>query len=177
MGVQYEHKYQIGEKVKVVKTPTVKHWNAAMDKYDGMVATVVGYFEECYKLDVDNKTWYWWPDMLQDAPKSKYTDAIEAVKRIEEALSQSDKALSKAFCEGHMCVNCAICARNKDDRGNTCPMIIMRNLCNKMMKAASEGERDDLLEAAREEFEKPKELSVAEIEKLLGYPVKVVKGE
>lgn len=175
MGAKYDHKYQIGEKVKIVKTPTVKNWNSDMDKYDGMVATVVGYFDECYKLDVDDKRWYWWPDMLQDAPKSKYTGAIEAVKRIEEALAQSDQALSKAFCEGHMCVNCDIRTRNKDDRGNTCPMLIMRNLCNKMMEVARKGERDDLLETAKKEFEKPKEMTVGEIEKLLGYSVKIVK--
>lgn len=72
-----ERKFKIGDKVRIVKIND--EVNGRANKYLNKIAVVTGYWEECYKLDVDNHAFEWYDDELELAKESIFDKLAHSI--------------------------------------------------------------------------------------------------
>lgn len=98
--------------------------------------------------------------------KEQYEIAVNALKKIRETFDKASVKVYKPICDSYMFCTSGCPFRNAKDEyaGSNCPFNIIRHAMNQIEKTMKD--RSPL---------ETKELTVAEIEELLGYKVKVVK--
>lgn len=75
-----ERKFKIGDKVKIVKIND--EVNGRANKYLNQIAVVTGYWEECYKLDVDNHAFEWYEDELELVKESIFDKLAHSIAEV-----------------------------------------------------------------------------------------------
>lgn len=78
-------KFHIGDFVKIkegLKVPNTKDLVIDMEKYCGQEARVeeISDYDNYYKLDIDDRVWYWSNDMLEPTSKKSYSVCVDGNK-------------------------------------------------------------------------------------------------
>lgn len=97
--------------------------------------------------------------------KEQYEIAVNALKKIRETFDKSAVKVYEPICDSYMFCTTGCPFRGEDEYADSnCPFNIIRHAMNRIERTMKD----------RRPLE-TKELTVAEIEELLGYKVKVIK--
>lgn len=167
-------KFKVGDKVRIKKDLSIdKTYGitvvSSMEKYAGRIMTVSRITNFGYRLKEDNEEWHWSEDTMEIVPKPTK----------EELLKMPLGTIIKTDKEGH---NIFVKVGENDFCNNDYDHIEYDNIKEDLsLDYYEEGKIIEIQEpnytTIYKEDKQVKEMTIAEIEKELGYPIKVVKED
>ena len=168
-------KFKVGEKVKIKKNLKegygFKYYVAdEMEKFKGKTVTIYSVNSEAYRIEEDNMSWDWTEDMFESSTKPTKEELLKMplgtiIKTDRDYNNIFVKVGKNDFCNDNAdhIFQCHV----EEDLTINC-----NHLGNKIIEI-QEPTYNTIYKADKE----VKEMTIAEIEKELGYPIKVVKEE
>ena len=167
-------KFKVGEKVKIKKNLKegygFKYYVAdEMEKFKGKTVTIYSVNSEAYRIEEDNMSWDWTEDMFEGL----------AITTKEELFKMPIGTKITTDLEEN---NIFVKVGENDFCNNDCDHIEYDNIKEDLsLDYYEEGKIIEIQEpnytTIYKEDKQVKEMTIAEIEKELGYPIKVVKEE
>ena len=166
-------KFKVGEKVKIKKNLKegydFKYYVAdEMEKFKGKTVTIYSVNSEAYRIEEDNMSWDWTEDMFEGLA---IITKEELFKMPLGTIIKTDKEKYNVFVkvgESDFCNN--ICDHIEDNYVND--DLSLECFGNKIIEI-----EEPTYQTIYKADDEVKEMTIAEIEKELGYPIKVVKEE
>lgn len=173
-------KYKVGDKVRIVKEKKGDEWNRAgrMDKWLGETMTISEIHFDYYKMEEDEGRWYWYVEMIEGKVTEMKKSDLIAGKHVVETREEKKYLIFDSkegkfmygICDGFMNL------KNYDES----------------LKLMDEDEDFDIMKVYELKYPaskysinraltliwertEPKEMTMEELEKELGYKVKIVK--
>lgn len=167
-------KFKVGEKVKIKKNLKegygFKYYVAdEMEKFKGKTVTIYSVNSEAYRIEEDNMSWDWTEDMFE---------GLAIITKEELFKMPIGTKITTDLEENNIFVKVG----ENDFCNNDCDHIEYDNIKEDLsLDYYEEGKIIEIQEpnytTIYKEDKQVKEMTIAEIEKELGYPIKVVKEE
>ena len=166
-------KFKVGEKVKIKKNLKegydFKHYVAdEMEKFKGKTVTIYSVNSEAYRIEEDNMSWDWTEDMFE---------GLAIITKEELFKMPIGTKITTDLEENNIFVKVG----ENDFCNNDCDHIEYDNIKEDLSLDYYEGKIIEIQEPnytiIYKEDKQVKEMTIAEIEKELGYPIKVVKED
>lgn len=166
-------KFKVGEKVKIKKNLKkgygFKYYVAdEMEKFKGKTVTIYSVNSEAYRIEEDNMSWDWTEDMFE---------GLAIITKEELFKMPIGTKITTDLEENNIFVKVG----ENDFCNNDCDHIEYDNIKEDLSLDYYEGKIIEIQEpnytTIYKEDKQVKEMTIAEIEKELGYPIKVVKED
>ena len=166
-------KFKVGEKVKIKKNLKegydFKCYVAdEMEKFKGKTVTIYSVNSEAYRIEEDNMRWDWTEDMFE---------GLAIITKEELFKMPIGTKITTDLEENNIFVKVG----ENDFCNNDCDLIEYDNIKEDLSLDYYEGKIIEIQEPnytiIYKEDKQVKEMTIAEIEKELGYPIKVVKED
>ena len=168
-------KFKVGEKVKIKKNLKegydFKYYVAdEMEKFKGKAVTIYSVNSEAYRIEEDNMSWDWTEDMFEGLAKPTKEELFKMplgtiIKTDREKHNIFVKVGENDFCNDN---------RDHIEDSDINEDLTVDNYCGDKTIIEIQIPTYETIYKADEEV---KEMTIAEIEKELGYPIKVVKED
>ena len=166
-------KFKVGEKVKIKKNLKkgydFKYYVAdEMEKFKGKTVTIYSVNSEAYRIEEDNMNWEWTEDMLEGLAIITKEELFKMplgtiIKTDEKEHNIFVKVGENDFCNDDA-DHIESCDVNDD--------LSLKYFGNKIIEI-----QEPNYTTIYKEDKQVKEMTIAEIEKELGYPIKVIKED
>lgn len=166
-------KFKVGEKVKIKKNLkegySFKYYVAdEMEKFKGKTVTIYSVNSEAYRIEEDNMSWDWTEDMFEGLAITTKEELFAMplgtiIKTDEKEHNIFVKVGENDFCNDDA-DHIESCDVNDD--------LSLKYFGNKIIEI-----QEPNYTTIYKEDKQVKEMTIAEIEKELGYPIKVVKED
>ena len=166
-------KFKVGDKVRIKKDLSIdKTYGitvvSSMEKYAGRIMTVSRITNFGYRLKEDNEEWHWSEDTMEIVTKPTKEELLKMplgtiIKTDKEGHNIFVKVGENDFCND----DC-----NHTGAGYINDDLSLECFGNKIIEI-----QEPTYETIYKADDEVKEMTIAEIEKELGYPIKVVKEE
>lgn len=176
-------KYKVGDKVRIVKEKTGDEWNRAgrMDEWLGKIMTISNVNGYGYSMEEDEGAWYWYEEMIEGKAEMKKSDLI-AGKHVVET-SEGAKYLIFDSKEGKFMfgIHYGLMDLERYHEDLTRNSADKKYDITKVYELKCPASQYSIKERCEEyltlvwERTELKEMTMAELEKELGYKVKIVK--
>ena len=177
-------KYKVGDKVrvradlKIYGTYGGYYVTDNMHKMTGKTVTISSVCKYVYEICEDNGKCYWTDELFEPAAKDLLKPgSVVEIRTGEKYLYLNDVFLSE---NGGMCLNALGLEEYTDDLLDNDGNGICKYDIQKIYRTSGRKMRDlftDKYLTLVWKREEPKEMTLEEVEKELGYPIKIVKGE
>lgn len=177
-------KYKVGDKVRIVKEKKGAGWNSdgLMDEWLGKVMTIESVHFHHYKMEEDKGQWYWFEGMIEgEATEMTKSDLIAGKHVVETRNGRRflifDSKVGKFMFETNgefMLLESYDEYLMMIDEDEDFDIMKIYEFKNPASKFSMQKYSEQCLTLVWERTE-PKEMTMAEIEKELGYKVKIVK--
>ena len=166
-------KFKVGEKVKIKKNLKegygFKYYVAdEMEKFKGKTVTIYSVNSEAYRIEEDNMSWDWTEDMFE---------GLAIITKEELFKMPIGTKITTDLEENNIFVKVG----ENDFCNNDCDHIEYDNIKEDLSLDYYEGKIIEIQEpnytTIYKEDKQVKEMTIAEIEKELGYPIKVIKED
>lgn len=177
-------KYKVGDKVRIVKEKKGDSWNRAghMDKWLGKVMTIRDINFYSYSMEEDEGCWYWYEEMIEGKVTEMTKSDLIAGKHVVETRNEGrflifDSKIGKFMFKtngGFMLLESYDEYLMMIDENEDFDIMKIYEFKKPAKESYMHNYSEKCLTLVWERTE-PKEMTMAELEKELGYKVKIVK--
>ena len=166
-------KFKVGEKVKIKKNLKegydFKYYVAdEMEKFKGKTVTIYSVNSEAYRIEEDNMSWDWTEDMFEGLAIITKEELFKMPIGTKITTDLEENNIFVKVGENDFC-------NNDRDHIESCDVnddLSLKYFGNKIIEI-----QEPNYTIIYKEDKQVKEMTIAEIEKELGYPIKVVKED